>query len=139
MYLKKLIILTLIVVSTLMLTGCEDDSNVVREIDYSEFEEKIDNKDSFILEVIQTGCSHCEEFSPRFKAVLKTNNLKAYSLNLYNLNNEEREKFSKLTTNVTGTPTVLFFKDGSETSIKINGAVSNEKIEERLKDAGYIE
>ena len=99
---KKLIILTLIVVSTLMLTGCEDDSNVVREIDYSEFEEKIDNKDSFILEVIQTGCSHCEEFSPRFKAVLKTNNLEAFSINIYNLTDEELEKFDKLMT-ISGT------------------------------------
>ncbi len=135
---KRKIKFLLIGLFIVILTGC-NNSNTITEINYSKLEDMIDNKDSFILEIVQTGCSHCEEFSPRFKAVLKTNNLKAYSLNLYNLNNEEREKFSKLTTNVTGTPTVLFFKDGSETSIKINGAVSNEKIEERLKDAGYIE
>ncbi len=134
---KKLIILTLIVVSTLMLTGCEDDSNVVREIDYSEFEEKIDNKDSFILEVIQTGCSHCEEFSPRFKAVLKTNNLEAFSINIYNLTDKELEKFDKLMT-ISGTPTVVFFEDGEESG-RFSGAVSNEKLKEELKDAGYIE
>ena len=135
---KRKIKFLLIGLFIVILTGC-NNSNTITEINYSKLEDMIDNKDSFILEIVQTGCSHCEEFSPRFKAVLKTNNLKAYSLNLYNLNNEEREKFSKLTTNVTGTPTVLFFKDGNETSIKINGAVSNEKIEERLKDAGYIE
>lgn len=135
---KRKIKFLLIGLFIVILTGC-NNSNTITEINYSKLEDMIDNKDSFILEIVQTGCSHCEEFSPRFKAVLKTNNLKAYSLNLYNLNNEEREKFSKLTTNVTGTPTVLFFKDGSETSIKITGAVSNEKIEERLKDAGYIE
>ena len=135
---KRKIKFLLIGLFIVILTGC-NNSNTITEINYSKLEDMIDNKDSFILEIVQTGCSHCEEFSPRFKAVLKTNNLKAYSLNLYNLNNEEREKFSKLTTNVTGTPTVLFFKDGSETSIKINGAVSNEKIEERLKDAVYIE
>lgn len=135
---KRKIKFLLIGLFIVILTGC-NNSNTITEINYSKLEDMIDNKDSFILEIVQTGCSHCEEFSPRFKAVLKNNNLKACSLNLYNLNNEEREKFSKLTTNVTGTPTVLFFKDGSETSIKINGAVSNEKIEERLKDAGYIE
>lgn len=132
---KKLIILTLIVISTIMFTGCSNN-NVINEINFDELEEKIDNKDSFILEIIQTGCSHCEEFSPRFKAVLKTNNLEAYSLNIYNLNNEEREKFNDLIT-ISGTPTVIFFEKGKEEN-RISGAVSNEKIEEELKDSGYI-
>ncbi len=132
---KKLIILTLIVISTIMFTGCSNN-NVINEINFDELEEKIDNKDSFILEIIQTGCSHCEEFSPRFKAVLKTNNLEAYSLNIYNLNNEEREKFNDLIT-ISGTPTVIFFEKGKEEN-RISGAVSNEKIEEELKESGYI-
>ena len=102
-------------------------------IDYSKLEEMIDNKESFILEVVQTGCSHCEEFSPRFKAVLKTNDEEAYSLNLYNMTDDELKKFNELTTSVSGTPTVLYFEDGKETSHKINGAVSNEKIEEFLE------
>ena len=97
----------------------------------------IDNKESFILEIVQTGCSHCQEFTPRFQAVLKTNDIEAYSLNLYNLTEEESEKFDELTT-ISGTPTVLFFEDGKETSNRIYGAVNNEKIEEHLKDGGYI-
>lgn len=133
---KKLIIVLLIILSSLIITGCSNDE-VIKEISYKELEEKINNKESFILELVQTGCSHCEEFSPRFKAILKTNNLKAYSLNLYNLTEEEIEKFDNLTT-VTGTPTVLFFEDGKETSNKINGAVSNDKIKEKLKENGYI-
>ena len=132
---KKLIILTLIVISTIMFTGCSNN-NVINEINFDELEEKINNKDSFILEIIQTGCSHCEEFSPRFKAVLKTNNLEAYSLNIYNLNNEEREKFNDLIT-ISGTPTVIFFEKGKEEN-RISGAVSNKKLEEELKESGYI-
>lgn len=135
---KKKIKFLLIGMFIVFLTGCGNSSNTITEIDYSKLEDLIDNKESFILEIVQTGCSHCEEFSPRFTAVLKTNDLTAYSLNLYNLTEEEREKFSELTTSVTGTPTVLFFEDGKETSNRINGAVDNEKIEEHLKDAGYI-
>ncbi len=135
---KKKIKFLLIGIFIVFLTGCGNSSNTITEIDYSKLEDLIDNKESFILEIVQTGCSHCEEFSPRFTAVLKTNDLTAYSLNLYNLTEEEREKFSELTTSVTGTPTVLFFEDGKETSNRINGAVDNEKIEEHLKDAGYI-
>ena len=133
---KKLIVVLLIILSSLIISGCSNDE-VIKEISYKELEEKINNKESFILELVQTGCSHCEEFSPRFKAILKTNNLKAYSLNLYNLTEEEIERFDNLTT-VTGTPTVLFFEDGKETSNKINGAVSNDKIKEKLKENGYI-
>ncbi len=135
---KKKIKFLLIGIFIVFLTGCGNSTNTITEIDYSKLEDLIDNKESFILEIVQTGCSHCEEFSPRFTAVLKTNDLTAYSLNLYNMTDDEREKFSELTTSVTGTPTVLFFEDGKETSNRINGAVDNEKIEEHLKDAGYI-
>lgn len=129
---KKNIKFLLIGILALILTGCSSNK-VITDIDYSKLEEMIDNKESFILEVVQTGCSHCEEFSPRFKAVLKTNDEEAYSLNLYNMTDEERKKFNELTTSVSGTPTVLYFEDGKETSHKINGAVSNEKIEEFLE------
>lgn len=129
---KKKIKYLLIGILALILTGCSS-SKVITDIDYSKLEEMIDNKESFILEVVQTGCSHCEEFSPRFKAVLKTNDEEAYSLNLYNMTDEERKKFNELTTSVSGTPTVLYFEDGKETSHKINGAVSNEKIKEFLE------
>ena len=129
---KKKIKYLLIGILALILTGCSS-SKVITDIDYSKLEEMIDNKESFILEVVQTGCSHCEEFSPRFKAVLKTNDEEAYSLNLYNMTDDELKKFNELTTSVSGTPTVLYFEDGKETSHKINGAVSNEKIEEFLE------
>ena len=113
------------------LTGC-NDSAVIKEIEYSDLEKMIDNKDSFILEIVQTGCRHCEEFSPRFRKVLKDNNVTAYSLNLYNLNDDDMEKFNDLTTSVSGTPTVLYFENGKETSNRIYGAVDNEKIEDFL-------
>ena len=131
--LKKTIKFLLIGIFIVFLTGCGNSNNTITEIDYSKLEDLIDSKESFILEIVQTGCSHCEEFSPRFKAVLKTNDLTAYSLNLYNLTEEDAKKFNELTTSVSGTPTVLYFKDGKETSHKINGAVSNEKIEEFLE------
>lgn len=136
MKMKKKIKFLLVGIFIIFLTGC-NNSNVITDINYNKLEELIDKKETFILEIVQTGCSHCEEFSPRFKAVLKTNNLEAYSLNLYNLNEEEKKKFNELTT-VSGTPTVLFFKDGKETSRRISGSVDNDKIEETLQKAGYI-
>ena len=133
---KKVIVITLVFVVILMLTGCTSNSKVIKEISYSDLEDKIANKDSFILEVIQTGCSHCEEFSPRLKAMLKEEKIDAYSLNLYNLKEDELDKFNKLTTSVSGTPTVLYYKDGKETNNRLYGAVSDEKIKEFIKKIG---
>ena len=121
----------------LLIVGCGEKSSIT-EIDYSTLKGLINDKQTFILEVIQTGCSHCEEFSPRLKKILKDNKITAYSINLYNLTSKEEKEFNKLTTSVTGTPTVLFFKDGKETSNRIYGAVSDEKIVEHLKKGGYI-
>lgn len=133
---KKFFILGILVLTTL-LTGCSNN-NVITEINYDKLEELIEAKETFILEITQTGCSHCEEFTPRFKAILKTNDLEAYSLNLYNLTSEEKDKFNDLTT-VTGTPTVLFYKEGKEvTNTKIVGAQSNDDVEKILKKAGFI-
>ena len=64
---KKGIILLTIFIGLLFLTGCSNNLNTVKEIDFVTLQSKIDNKESFILVVIQTGCSHCEEFSPRFR------------------------------------------------------------------------
>ena len=133
---KKFFILGILVLTTL-LTGCSNN-NVITEINYDKLEELIETKETFILEITQTGCRHCEEFTPRFKAILKTNDLEAYSLNLYNLTSEEKDKFNDLTT-ITGTPTVLFYKEGKEvTNTKIVGSQSNDSIEKKLKKAGFI-
>ena len=61
-----------------------------------------------------------------------------YSINLSNLTEEERNKLYEIT-EVSGTPTVCFFKDGNEEVMhKIVGAVSNKEIYNKLKDAKYI-
>lgn len=81
-----------ILVGVLLLTGCKNSLNTVKEIDFSTLQGKIENKETFILEIVQTGCSHCEEFSPRFREVLSKYDLTGYSINLSNLTEEEKNK-----------------------------------------------
>ncbi|MGN0973881.1 MAG: thioredoxin domain-containing protein [Bacilli bacterium] len=132
---KKLFLLLTIIFSCLLFTGCSS----LKTISLDELKEKLDNKESFILEVIQTDCSHCKEFSPRFKKVLKDNNLTAYQIDTQKLSENEKKEFDSIIY-VSGTPTVVFIKDGEEkaTHYRISGAVSNDKIIEKLKKAGYI-
>ena len=135
---KKGIIFLTIFIGILFLTGCSNNLNTVKEIDFTTLKSKIDNKETFILEVIQTGCSHCEEFSPRFRNLLGEYNLTGYSINLSNLTEEEKDKLYEIT-EISGTPTVCFFKKGNEEIMnKIVGAVSNKEVIAKLKDAKYI-
>ncbi len=134
---KKLGMIAILLCSLLVLAGCSSKQTIT-EIDYQTLKEKINQKETFILEVMQTGCSHCEEFSPRLRSILNDHDLHAYSLNLANLNSEEKAAFKEITY-ISGTPTTVFFTKGEEeTAHKIVGAVPNSEVSSHLKDLGYL-
>ena len=134
---KKMLRLLPIFILIVLISGC--GSSNITEISYTELEKKLENKESFILEVVQDGCHNCESFSPKFDEILKEYNLKAVSINLTNITQEENQKLSNLY-NTSGTPTVIFIEKGEEPSIsrRIVGDVTKEKIVSKLKVAGYI-
>lgn len=132
---KKFISLLVIVCSLFLITGC---SNNVKTIGYDELSDLIKNKETFILEVSQDGCSHCAEYKPIFEDVLKENKLKAYNLNITYISEEDYNKFDKKY-EFEGTPTTMFFKDGKEVlSSRIVGTTSKTKLTNSLKRLGYI-
>lgn len=135
---KKILMIAIMIFGIFFLTGCSGKNNI-EEINFSTLRKKLENKDTFILEVVQTGCSACKDFSPRFNQVLGDNNLKAYSVNLTNFSEEEAKEFKKILT-ISGTPNVIFFNEGEEKSsmTRISGAVTNAKIIEKLKANGYL-
>ena len=105
----------------------------------SEFKEKIENKESFILIITGSNCSHCEGYKPTFKQVLHENDLYAYEVVQDTLNNEDLA-YLKNISSISGTPTIVFINNGEETSTynRIVGNVSKAKTTERLKTLGYI-
>ncbi len=107
-------------------------------IKVSDLETKIANKETFILVISQTGCSHCEQYLPELDRTLKELNIEANVLNITNLNTDEKITLSKYA-NFSGTPTTLFFTEGEEkTSLnRIIGYASKAKIKERLASLGY--
>ncbi len=129
--LKTILILGII----LLITGCQTN---LEQITYHELMNKINKKDTFIIEITQNNCSHCEEFSPRLKTILETNKIKAYNLNLSNISEDDYNKLAK-DYNVSGTPTTMFFKEGKELiNNRINGSISDKKIINILKRLNYI-
>jgi len=140
---KTLKYLSLFLVLVVFLVGCNNQANEepksLIEIDYYTLNEKLNDGDSFILEVVQTGCSNCTAFTPKFEKVLEAYNLTAYSLNISDLSPEDSNDFlSKY--KVDGTPTVMFFEKGKETSTlkRLVGNKSEAQIESKLRSNGYI-
>ena len=115
-------------------------NSYLKQLKYDEVMEKIQNKESFILVVSQTTCSHCKEYKPVFKKILKKNNLTAYYIEYDLLSKEEKKEFVKYI-NFDSTPVTVFLKNGEETTTanRIVGAREEEYIIGKLKSNGYIE
>ena len=116
----------------------EEDNHLV-ELTFSELQEKIDNKESFILLISQTNCSHCEEYKPILKEVLTENDIIGYEVDQKKMTAEENSKLKDIA-NISGTPTTVFIVDGEEksTTNRLVGAANKTRLENRLKAMGYI-
>lgn len=114
------------------------DSHLV-ELNMSELQSKIDNKETFILVISQTDCSHCAEYKPILKEVLAEYNITAYEIDEKKLTKEENGQLKNIA-NISGTPTTVFIVDGEEksTQSRLVGSANKTKIINRLKANGYI-
>ena len=114
-----------------------DDKLVL--LSYSELTEKIEKKESFILVITQTDCSHCEEYKPVLKQVLFDYDITAYEIDQKKISEEEKNNLKNIA-NISGTPTTVFIVNGEErqTSDRLVGSASRSKIIDRLKAMGYI-
>lgn len=140
---KKIVIFIGIFVSVLSLTGCSSNSKYLKEISLNKLYKMTEEKETFILELSQDGCSHCAAFNPVFKKVLKEYEVEAKYLNISKLTEEEYNQFIKDfndNNQKLGTPTVIFFTDGHEktTMSRIVGEASEKEIIRKLKQHNYI-
>ena len=142
---KKLSILILLLLSFVLITGCDpkddddDKSEYLVSISLNELEEKVANKESFILVITQKDCSHCATYKPVLTEVLEEYKITAYELDEQEFNEEERGRLQAIA-NVAGTPNTIFIIDGIErsTTDRLVGAASRKNIISRFKAMGYI-
>lgn len=82
------------------------------EITYSEYLEKMDKEEPFLVVIVRDGCSYCEMYEPILEEVAGEYNIPINYINLTHLTEEEAEDLSKsnsyLKTKQWGTPTTLF-------------------------------
>ncbi len=135
---------SLFIVIVVLVLGCGNNKSKEHLIDisYDELNKKIANNDTFILEIVQDGCQHCSNFTPVFTSVLEEYDLTAYSINIYvdKIGSANLQEFLNTYGQDLGTPTVIFFEDGKETSTmqRIEGEKSKNQIVSKLKTNGYI-
>ncbi len=129
----------LIYASSVLNKQKEDINKHLVELTYKEFQKKLDNKDSFLLVVTRTDCSHCEAFKPKLKEILKDKDIIGYELATDKLSKDDANSFKK-DYNISGTPTTIFIKKGEEPTVsnRLVGDVASSKIIERLDSLDYI-
>ncbi len=108
------------------------------EITYDQYEEKVNNKDMFLVVIVRDGCGYCEAYQPIVEKVANDYNLPFYYINLTNLTTEESEKL--ISTNKYlkrekkwGTPTTLFMY-GDNVIASISGYVEEENFVSFVKE-----
>ena len=144
---KKVLLITIPVVVLfvgLLIYGIKKDDNEgeyfpLSHINMEDYREMVKDKKDFVLIISQLGCSHCEKFLPIASKVAKDNKITVYDLNITSLSSEDQKTIVN-TYNATGTPTIIFLKNGKEKDMteRLTGSVSEEKFEAKLKDLGYI-
>lgn len=140
---KKVIILVSICIVILIGAIIMDNiygKSYLKEIKYDELVKKIENKEDLVLLISQTTCSHCISYKPKLKNVANDYELTIYYIDVDLLDNDELEDL-KSYVNFTSTPTTVFLKEGTETTVatRINGDSSEEKIIKKLKSNGFID
>lgn len=132
--------ITLILATMLiLLTGCSNKLKTYKAIDYNEFNDMINNKESFILYIGAKSCSHCASYTLTLNRVIKQHQVVVYYLDMESLTEEQHKEFIK-EFNYSGTPTTVFVTDGVEKSVynRIEGEQSYDKIVEKFKKNNYI-
>jgi thiol-disulfide isomerase/thioredoxin len=93
-------------------------SALVKEISASQFEaEVISAPAPVVLDFFSTECPPCEALAPKFEAVAEQFAGRVRFLKIFRQGN--RELATRL--GVTGSPTLLFFKEGREVGARMSG------------------
>ncbi len=134
----KKVLLILAISLCFFMTGCRKYTTYT-EVSLSEFQTKLDNKDSFVIVMGSATCSACAEYKVTMEEVIKDKQVEIFYIDLNKLSQEEHAKvYSKYV--IKSTPTTIFIQDGVETSTynRIVGTAGYSAIVNSLKNYGYL-
>jgi len=135
---KKVLLITMLLFSLFIITGCKRTKGY-SELSYNELNDKINNKETFILMIESSLCSHCTELKKTIENINQKYKIDIKYIDIYFLTEEEianiKNKFS-----YSGTPTVVNVIDGIEKNNqdRITGSKDYSYVKEKLIKWGYI-
>lgn len=133
------IIILIAIISILLINNLnKKPTGEYRQSTYNEIKEKIENKETFILIISQSTCSHCATYKPKIKTITEDYGIKAYYIDIDTEKNKDTLlKEFKLSGS---TPTTLFFNEGKEKSIlnRLEGDLGSNLVIKKLKEMGFI-
>ena len=132
---KKVVISLLLII--LLISGCS--SKTYQEIDLKTLENKINNKETFIIYIGSSTCSNCASLNPTLNKVIQNYNLTIYYINVHNLTDDENNRLLSLINYENKTPRIYFITGGKHDDVNvIFGNQAYETLVNYFKNQGYI-
>ena len=134
-------VISLIVIIGGLLVYNYFNKNKLIELDVTEVLEKIESKDSFVLCISQTTCTHCASYKPKLKEISKEYDIEINYIDIDKYEKDEIDEFKKNVTFDGSTPVTAFIIDREESSAstRIFGDAKKSKVIDKLKKFGFIE
>lgn len=114
-------------------TGCT--KNYIVEISYDEYQKLLENKETFVLEVMKNDCTACKGIRPKLKKISEKYKVEIKYIDISKLKEEQVDSLG-----ISATPTIIFYTDGEEetTSARLEGNLSEKKIIEKFQSSSFI-
>lgn len=113
------------------------NSDVVlyENISTESLKEMINEKQTFILYLYQKNCMSCKQVKPIINEYIRKSNKSIFAIDI---NYDENKNYILQDLNVQGTPTLIFYNQGKETS-RFNSIFTEKEFSEKLEEFNYIE
>lgn len=135
------IILFIIIIALLLIININTpkEGNLIA-LNYQQLIEKTKNKESFILVVSQSTCTHCASYKPKLEQIAKEYHLDIYYIDYDREKENNQIKFLDKFDLDGSTPITIFIKKGKQTNLfdRIEGDVSKSKAIEKFKKMEFI-
>lgn len=136
---KKIFIL-LIVPLLILGTSCGKKLTTYTEINYEQYLDKIEAKDTFPLVIGSEECSACAMYKVTMEMFIEEHQVEVFFVDITKLEKEDLLKLN-LQISYDGTPTTVFIEDGNLTSFynRIDGAKDLKVVKNYFKQNKYID
>ncbi|MGC6174896.1 thioredoxin family protein [Lacrimispora sp. 38-1] len=138
---KKLVIILLVVLITCAIFSFSftkllaTEKPLYQNINVDDIKERIDNKQSFVLFFYQKTCLGCKEIKPIINTYIHKTGNQIYAIDI---NDIDDKSYLIQNLNISGTPTVIFYKNGIEKDRIIN-IFNMELLEAKINEYAIYE